>query len=102
MLNRIKQGYTFQIKPPTTYQPPREYVEATKKYAGGARLGADGELLNHFGGLPFPEVDPRDPQAGQKVAWNYYWRWRGDDYKAGGGTEIGKVIRYAIEKDGSE
>ena len=102
LLNRIKQGYSFKIKPPTTYQPPREYVAATKKYAGGVRLGADGELLNHFGGLPFPQVDPRDSQAGQKVAWNYYWRWRGDDFKAGGGTEIGQVIRYAIEKDGSE
>lgn len=102
LLNRIKQGYSFKIKPPTTYQPPREYGEATKKYAGAVRLGAKGELLNHLGGLPFPQVDPRDPQAGQKVAWNYYWRWRGDDFKAGGGTEIGQVIRYAIEKDGSE
>ena len=102
LLNRIRQGYTFKIKPPTTYQPPREYVEATKKHAGAARLGPGGELLNHVVGLPFAEVDPRDPQAGQKVAWNYYWRWRGDDFKAGGGTEIGQVIRYAIEKDGSE
>jgi len=102
LLSRIKQGYTFKIKAPTRYQPPREYVEATKKYSPAVRLGADGELLNHVAGLPFPQIDPRDPQAGQKIAWNYYWRWQGDDFKGGGGTITGKMIRYAIEKDGSE
>lgn len=102
LLNRIKQGYAFKVKPPMAYQPPREYMEATKKYAGAVRLGPGGELLNYFGGLPFPNFNPKDPQAGLKLAWNYYWRWRGDDYKAGGGTQIGEVIRYAIEKDGSE
>ena len=101
-ISRVKQGYTFQIKRPTRYQPPREYVEATIKYAGRVRLGPGGELLNHVAGSPFPKIDPRDPQAGQKIAWNFYWRWQGDDFKNGGGTEAGKVIRYAIEKDGSE
>jgi hypothetical protein len=101
-LSRIKQGYSFKIKKPTTYEPPREYVEATKKYSGNVRLGPEGELLNHVAGLPFPRFNPSDPQAGQKVAWNFYWRWQGDDFKTGGGTEIGRIIRYAIERDGSE
>ena len=30
LLNRIKDGYTIQIKPPKTYRPLKEYVEATK------------------------------------------------------------------------
>ncbi|MFQ5849797.1 MAG: DUF1329 domain-containing protein [Candidatus Binatia bacterium] len=102
LLSRIKQGYTFKIKEPTMYQPPKEYVEATKKYAGRVRLGPEGELLNHVAGLPFPKIDPRDPQAGQKIAWNFYWRWQGDDYQGGGGTKTGKMIRYAIERDGAE
>lgn len=102
LLSRIKQGYTFRIKAPAAYQPPRQYVEATKKYSGRVRLGPEGELLNYVAGLPFPDFDSNDPQAGLKLAWNFYWRWRGDDYKAGGGTETGRVIRYAIEKDGSE
>lgn len=102
LLNRVKQGYAFKVKAPMAYQPPREYMEATKKYAGAVRLGPEGELLNYFGGLPFPNFNPKEPQAGLKLAWNYYWRWRGDDYKAGGGTQVGEVIRYAIEKDGSE
>jgi len=102
MLSRIKQGYTFQIKAPTRYQPPREYIEATKKYSGAVKLGSKGELLNHVAGLPFPNIAPADPQAGQKVAWNFYWRWQGDDFKGGGGTETGQMIRYAIERDGAE
>ncbi len=101
-LERVRQGYTFQIKAPTRYQPPREYIEATKKYSPAVRLGADGELLHYVAGLPFSEIDPRDPQAGQKIAWNFYWRWQGDDYKGGGGTENGKMITVSIEKDGFE
>jgi hypothetical protein len=77
-------------------------LEATKKYSGRVRLGPEGELVNHVAGVPFPDFSPNDPQAGLKLAWNFYWRWRGDDYKAGGGTEVGKVVRHAIEGDGSE
>lgn len=102
LLNRIKQGYTFQIKETTIYKPPKEYVEATEKYSGQVRLGPNGELLNYVAGQPFPKIDPSDPQVGQKLAWNFFWRWLGDDYKAGGGTAEGKIIRYALEKDGSE
>lgn len=102
LLDRIKQGYSFKIKEPTRYDVPREYLEATKKYSGRVRLGPEGELVNHVAGVPFPDFSPNDPQAGLKLAWNFYWRWRGDDYKAGGGTEVGKVVRHAIERDGSE
>ncbi len=102
LLERIKKGYSFKIKEPTRYEVPREYMEATKKYSANVRLGPDGELINYVAGRPFSEIDPSDPQAGQKVAWNFYWRWQGDDFINGGGTETGKVIRYAIEKDGSE
>lgn len=102
MLARIKAGYTFQIKEPKVYRPVKEYAEATEKYSGKVRLGPNGELLNYVAGLPFPSFDPREPQAGQKLAWNFFWRWLGDDYKTGGATKGGKIIRYAIEKDGSE
>ncbi len=102
LLNRIKAGYTFQIKAPTIYKPLKEYVEATEKYSGRVRLGPNGELLNYVEGRPFPKIDSSDPQAGQKVAWNFFWRWLGDDYKTGGSTKEGKIIRYVIEKDGAE
>lgn len=101
-LNRIKKGYTFKIKRSKTIQPLKEYVEVTQKYSDRVRLGPKGELLNYVAGLPFPNLDPKDPQADLKLAWNFYWRWLGDDSKTGGGTKTGKIIRDAIERDGSE
>ena len=101
-LNRIKGGYKFKIKAPTRTRPPRDYLEATEKYSSQVRLGQNGELLNYVAGLPFPDFHLNEPQAGLKLAWNFYWRWVGDDSKTGGGTERGKIVRYTIEKDGSE
>ena len=71
LLNRVKSGYTIQIKQSKTYQPLKEYVEATEKYAGKVGLGPNGELLNYVAGQPFPKFDPSDPQIGQKLAWNF-------------------------------
>jgi len=102
LLNRIKQGYTLKIKESKNFKPPKEYLEATDKYSGQVRIGRSGELLNYVAGLPFPNFDLNDSQAGLKLAWNFYWRWLGDDYKNGGLTKEGKVIRDAIERDGSE
>jgi hypothetical protein len=102
MLNRIKGGHTIQIKEPKIYRPIKEYAEATEKYSGRVGLGPNGELLNYVAGQPFPKIDLKDPQIGQKLAWNFFWRWLGDDYKTGGAVEGGKIIRSAIEKNGSE
>jgi hypothetical protein len=102
LLNRIKQGYSFQIKKDPVIGPPREYVAATARHAGQVKLGPKGELVSYIAGEPFPNFSSSDPQAGIKLAWNFYWRWVGDDYKTGGGTGQGKIIRYAIERDGSE
>jgi Protein of unknown function (DUF1329) len=102
LLNRIKQGYTFNIKHGRSIGFPREYNAATARYFSAVKLGPNGELLNYVAGLPFPDVRFSDPQVGLKMAWNFYWRWIGDDYRTGGGTAEGKIIRYAIERNGSE
>jgi hypothetical protein len=102
LLNRIKQGYTFSIKQGRSIGFPKEYNAATARYFTEVKLSPNGELLNYVAGLPFPDVRFNDPQVGLKMAWNFYWRWLGDDYRTGGGTAEGKIIRYAIERDGSE
>jgi hypothetical protein len=102
LLMRIKHGYSFKIKEPKFLKPPKEYLEATERYSNEVRLGNNGEFLNYVAGIPFSAVNVNDPQAGLKMAWNFYWRWLGDDYKTGGGTGEGKIIRYAIERNGSE
>ena len=101
LLNRIKAGYTLQIKEPKIYRPLKEYVEATEKFSGKVRLGPNGELLNYVAGQPFPKIDPSDPQVAQKLAWDFFWRWLGDDYKTGGAVKGGKIIRSVIERDGA-
>jgi hypothetical protein len=102
LLNRIKQGYTFQIKQGRSIGFPKEYNAATARYFNEVKLGPNGELFNYVAGLPFPDVHFSDPEVGLKMAWNFYWRWIGDDSRTGGGTPEGKIIRYAIERDGSE
>lgn len=101
-LNRVKAGHTLQIKPPKTYRHIKEYTEATEKHSAKVRLGANGELVGYVAGQPFPKFELSDPQIGQKLAWNFFWRWLGDDYKTGGAVKGGKIIRSAIEKDGAE
>ena len=102
LINRVKQGYTLRIKPGRSIGVPKEYNAATARYSGQVKLEPNGELFNYVAGLPFPDVHFTDPQVGLKMAWNFYWRWVGDDYKTGGGTGEGKISRYAIERDGSE
>lgn len=101
-LNRVKAGHTLQIKPTKTYRHLKEYTDATEKHSAKVRLRANGELIGYVAGQPFPKFELSDPQVGQKLAWNFFWRWLGDDYKTGGAVKGGKIIRSAIEKDGAE
>ena len=51
---------------------------------GGARLDARGNLLDYGGhGLPFPVERIADdaPDAGQKWAWNYHYRYQGSGFR---------------------
>ncbi len=102
LLHRIKQGYTFKIKQGRAVGTPKEFSAATSRYSDQVKLSANGELRNYVAGLPFPDVGISDPQAGLKLIWNFYWRWLGDDYKTGGGTGEGKIVRQVIEKNGAE
>jgi hypothetical protein len=56
------------------YSPSPERDALTAQYGGQARIGADGALENYLLGRPFPEIDPSDPEAGVKHAWNMDYR----------------------------
>jgi hypothetical protein len=50
---------------------PRAYREATEANSGQVKLSPDGRRLeNYVAGMPFPDIDPNDPQAAAKVMWN--------------------------------
>jgi len=51
------------------WPPPNK--SATEKYSSQARLSHKGELQNYVAGLPFPLLDPNDPQAATRAMWNH-------------------------------
>lgn len=57
------------------YTPAKEYLEATEKYKGTARVNKQGGLENYTAGLPFP-----DPKTGAEVMYNYEYKYSGDDF----------------------
>jgi len=79
ILERIKAGeFAFTIQETTDLPVSEAYIEATKQHAEQVKIGADGELADYVTGLPFPVLDPADPQAGLKAAWNLRHRDFGD------------------------
>ncbi|HKI93059.1 MAG TPA: DUF1329 domain-containing protein [Gaiellaceae bacterium] len=75
------EGMRLEIGPPfRDYGPPPVYQEATERHRGEARIGPDGSLENYTAGQPFPmdEIDCQvDPQAGEKIIWDFDYRWQG-------------------------
>lgn len=61
------------------YSPPSFYRAATAAHAGEPKLTSDGGLVDYRAGLPFPpdRIEPSDPDAGQKWAWNFEMRYQG-------------------------
>ena len=74
---RVKEwGLTFNWVPPlNVYAAHKNYIAATKKYAGQCKIGPKGELLNYVAGRPFP-----DPKTANEIVWNREKRYKGDDH----------------------
>ncbi|MBI2314353.1 MAG: DUF1329 domain-containing protein [Betaproteobacteria bacterium] len=74
MFQHIQDGWLeIAVGPTTSFDPSKNYVEATKKNLGKVKLGAKlGELTGYVAGRPFPEEpDSKDSRAGEKLAWNF-------------------------------
>jgi hypothetical protein len=85
VLRRVEKGeYWFRIVPADPERFRASYSSsfwaASAKNEGqydldpetcGLRDKATGEIPSFFFGYPFPEIDPADPQAGCKIAWNF-------------------------------
>jgi len=64
----VKEGLITMPIVKTTYNPlSKGWVEASRKYAGTARVGADNQLYDWKAGVPFPE-----PRNAQEIVWNCY------------------------------
>ena len=77
----VKHGMTMKIVPYKKVEWDKGYREATEKYSGQVKLAPDGRsLIGHVAGMPFPNIDPNDPQIALKIMWNFDYRpYRTDD-----------------------
>jgi hypothetical protein len=74
------EGMRLEVGPcHRRYAAPEFYEQATRRFAGQARLDREGNLEGHVAGLPFPpdEIDPKAREAGLRWAWNVERRYRG-------------------------
>jgi hypothetical protein len=85
VLDRVKKGdYWFKVQPIDPEKFKHNYSDAfwaaSEANAGKYDLDAEtcglkdvatGEPPKFYFGYPFPKVDPKDPQAGCKMAWNF-------------------------------
>lgn len=76
---RVVQAGDMEITVQATSDFPlyEDYIAASLEHFGQAQIGEDGELKNYIKGLPFPLLDPSDPQVGLKAAWNFRYRYLG-------------------------
>jgi hypothetical protein len=71
----LQHGMAMKIIPYKKIEWPPLYKEATEKYSGQVKLAADGRSIEgHTAGLPFPKIDPNDPQVELKIMFNYEYR----------------------------
>ncbi len=71
----IERGLQLKIVPYKKIEWNKAFREATEKYAGQVKLAADGRAIDgHVAGLPFPKLDPNDPQIALKIMWNYEYK----------------------------
>src|SRR5262249_42408080 len=76
----IKHGFPITISETKRVEWPKAYKEATEKYSSQVKLSADGlTVQNYVAGLPFPNVDAKDPQVAQKIMWNYSYNFLSTD-----------------------
>ncbi len=55
---------------PIPYDP--RINQLTEQYKGQASLDPTTNMIeNYTTGIPFPEINPEDPQVGAKIVWNY-------------------------------
>ena len=79
ILSAVRDGeLTILVQDTSDLPVSPEYITATVEHARGVSLDETGNLLQYRAGLPFPVLDPADPYAGLKAAWNARYADSGD------------------------
>lgn len=70
--NMVKLGMKIEVRDYESCPWPEAFVKATEQYSSQVKLSEDNLALEDYvAGLPFPNIDPNDPQAAWKVMWNH-------------------------------
>ncbi len=79
--DRIRAGdFRITVGAPLRFSTHPRYVEATRDNVGTAEIGSTpGALANYEAGRPFPALDPHDPLAGTRAAWNMRYAYAPDE-----------------------
>ena len=82
VLHLLTNGdFTVTIQETTDLPLRQSYIDATLQHSPGVSLNGGGTLANYQGGTPFPLLDPADPQAGEKLAWDFRYRDFGETFE---------------------
>lgn len=72
-------GWQMKLVKATPVNVTTGVIELTEQYKGQASLDGDKRLVNYTTGVPFPDIDVADPDAGYKLAYNILrFGWLGD------------------------
>ena len=70
----VQRGMQIRVVATSQIPWPPPYKSATEKYSPQVGLAPDGTITGYVAGLPFPLLDPNDPNVAQKIVWNFSFR----------------------------
>ena len=68
----VAHGFRMRINPERRVEWSQGFQHATEKYAAQVTLDSDGYIKNYVAGMPFPLIEPNDPAAAAKIAYNWH------------------------------
>jgi Protein of unknown function (DUF1329) len=75
---KVPPDAVLEVAPTVKIGFPRKYRDDTEKYHNQVKLVPQGEgytIAGYVAGLPFPDIDPKDPQAGVKLIYDNYYNY---------------------------
>lgn len=66
------EGLTIRLKASEPISLGRDFLAATEANRGSATFNPDTRMVEGWvAGIPFPDIDPNDPHAAEKLMWNH-------------------------------
>lgn len=98
----LHYNWKFKLKHSEPIEMPAYWHEATKKFSGQVTYDEKArDVKGYVAGLPFPTITVEDPNAGNKIAWNWFlaqgWVINSADVMAGG-VKAGGFNQISFDK----